>query len=139
MGGMLYVSSRSESLMMFHWFNAAGCRDEVQAFRSSVGDYLPALPPWVYFSLPQALWYCSGLLLFEYVWGTGAATRHQHRAWTVTFSIIALGGELGQYFRWVPGRFDMLDLILLIVAWSVVGISGSLESPAITPWRVPTC
>jgi len=126
-GGMLYVSSRSESLIMFRWFDVMGLRNEVQAFRALTVPYLELFPKWVYLSLPQALWYFSGLLAFECIWGSMAATCRQRCAWVLTFSGMALGLEIGQWLHLVPGRFDILDLAFMLLAWSVVVIISSLE------------
>ena len=128
MGGLLYIVSRSESLLMFRWFDMLGIQDEVRALRFWTHPYLNSLPHWVYFSLPQALWYFSGLLAFELIWGTDASIFQQRRAWICVFSVLALTLEFGQFFDIVPGRFDLLDLALLLVAWVVAAAISSFRS-----------
>jgi len=126
-GGLLYISSRSESLTMFRWFAIVGLGDEVTAFRILSRPYLSLLPLWIQFSLPQALWYFSGFLSFECIWGATPGERWHRRAWLTIFSGLALGMELGQYLRWIPGRFDIVDLTLLVVAWSAAAAISSID------------
>ena len=127
LGGMLYVLLRSESLAMFNWFDAIGIKEEVQILRSMARPHLSSLPLWVCFSLPQALWYLSGLLAFECIWGTSSSPRRQRQAWMLIFSILSFSLEAGQFFQVVPGHFDPLDLALLFVAWGIVAAMASLE------------
>jgi hypothetical protein len=115
-GGMLYVLARTRSLLMFKWFEVLGIGQEVQALRAFGGPYVKSLPQWVYFSLPQALWCFSGLLLFSSIWGFNSANLWPRRAWILAFSVFAVGLEVGQGLHWVPGRFDIADLMLLIIA-----------------------
>jgi len=126
-GGLLYISSRSESLTMFRWFALMGLREEVNAFRVVSRPYLSLLPGWIRFSLPQALWYFSGLLSFDCIWGATPSNCWKYRAWLTMFSGLAVGMELGQYFRWVPGQFDIVDLTMLMVAWSAASIISSID------------
>src|SRR5215216_4420835 len=119
-GGMLYVSLRSESLIMFRWFHLMGILGFVRIFRVLAAPYVDVIPRWVFLSLPQALWYFSGLLGFKCIWSSGAGTCQQGRAWMFAFSGSAFGFEVGQLFHLVPGRFDLLDLLLLLLAASAV-------------------
>ena len=127
MGGGLYVSARSTSLTMFRWFDRAGLRDEVEILRAVAAPHLGALPRWMFFSLPQALWFFSGLLAFQCVWVHGGRNERQRWAWILTFSCAGFGMEVGQLFGILPGRFDPLDLVLLIVAWGLAMAIGSVE------------
>jgi hypothetical protein len=127
-GGMLYILSRSTTLVMFRWFRFIGIINGIQALRSSAHPYLDLLPNWVYFSLPEGLWYLSGLLAFEAIWGSEARLRRQRRAWLILFSLLAVGSELGQLPGWVPGRFDFMDLAALLAAWVVFASIGLIES-----------
>lgn len=127
LGGMLYILFRSESLAMFKWFAAMGIKEEVQASRLMAQPHLSNLPQWVYLSLPQALWYFSGLLAFECIWGTSPGTRRQRLAWMLIFSVLAFFLEAGQIIHVVPGNFDPLDLGLLLVVLGIVAAIGFLE------------
>jgi len=126
-GGMLYFLSRTDSLVMFKWIDTLALKDEVQGLRFMARPQLSSLPQWVSFSLPQALWYCSGLLAFECIWGATSRTRWQRRGWILTFSSLAFGLEIGQFFHLVPGTFDLVDLALLVVAWVTVAMFSRIE------------
>jgi len=126
-GGMLYVLLRTDSLAMFKWLDTLAMQDEVQGLRFMARPHMSSLPQWVSFSLPQALWYFSGLLAFECIWGTSSRTLRQRRGWVLIFSSLAFGLEIGQFFHIMPGRFDPVDLALLFVAWGIVAVFSWVE------------
>ena len=77
------------------------------------------LPRVVLASLPDAAWafaLASGLAL---VW-RGAPSRARV-AWLAAGGVFALGWELAQLPRWIPGTFDVLDLIA-----SALGYAGAI-------------
>ena len=114
-GGMIYVLWRSDTLLMFAWFDALGMRPAVGMLREYAALHFQALPHWVVFSLPQALWLFSGILYFQCIWrGANAASS---MLWTGAFVAIAFGFELGQLLNLVPGYFDVWDALSLIAAY----------------------
>jgi len=54
---------------MFTWLDALGIRSQVLTLREYAKPYSIALPRWVIFSLPQALWLFSGIVAFSCIWG----------------------------------------------------------------------
>lgn len=113
-GATIYVLWRSNSLMMFSWFDALGMRSQVLTLREYAEPYSSALPRWVFFSLPQALWLFSGIVTFNCIWGKHDVLNK--RLWSMAFCSIAFGFEFGQYIGLVPGHFDIFDMALLILA-----------------------
>jgi hypothetical protein len=113
-GGMIYVLWRSESLLMFSWFDALGIGPTVRMFREHAAPHAHALPHFIVFSLPQALWLFSGILFFRCIWPTGS--RGSYMLWTGVFVAIAFGFELGQLLNVVPGCFEVGDALSLIAA-----------------------
>jgi hypothetical protein len=125
-GGMVYVLWRSDSLLMFSWFEAGGAIGLVHLVRQNVSAYRSALPGWFIFSLPQALWLFSGIIYFHCIWGdTGALG---YKLWMGAFVTIAVAFEAGQLLAFVPGCFDVYDVLLLAVAclsaWAVLGLTS---------------
>ena len=116
-GGMIYVLWRSEALLMFIWFDALGMRPAVEILRGYAAPYSTTFPSWFYFSLPQALWLFSGILLFDSVW-RGDARLHKW-FWVIVVAVSAIGGEFAQHWRFLPGTFDLLDIILCILALTI--------------------
>jgi hypothetical protein len=101
---------------MFTWFDALGAKSLVMALRAYARPYSSAFPHWVYFSLPQALWFFSGIVAFNCIWGT-TSTLLYDRLWILAFVGIAFGFEVGQFLGLVPGHFDILDVVLLVIAF----------------------
>jgi len=112
LGGIIYVLWRDESLIMFRWFNDLGFGVKVHNIRLYAKPYANILPQWVIFSLPQALWLLSGILLLKSIWGND---KHKGmKLWLIILLTMAFGIEYVQYLHWIPGTFDELDIGLLI-------------------------
>ncbi len=120
-GGMIYVLWRTQSLTMFTWFNALGAGPIVESLRAQASPYSNMLPVWVYYSLPEALWLYSGLVSFNAIWASHVGPAAW--LWPGTLAAMALASEIGQTLGVVPGRFDPMDLALLLVA-CVAGFSS---------------
>jgi len=118
-GGMVYILWRRESLLMFTWFDALGLKVLVRALRGIAAPYSHIFPPWVYFSLPQALWLFSGILFLDCIWRDVQGWRQI--LWMAAFVAVAFGLELGQFSQVVPGHFDILDTILLVASFLAAG------------------
>jgi hypothetical protein len=112
-GGLIYILWRSETLTMFIWFDYLGLADSFGLMRAGSSEFSTALPTWVVFSLPNALWLFSGLLAFDIIWGSEGSPAKL--AWVSLFWIIALGAEVGQALWLIPGTFDWQDIALMIV------------------------
>lgn len=113
-GGIIYILWRSNSLIMFTWFDALGVRSQVVMLREHAELYSSIFPCWVFFSLPQALWFFSGMVAFNCVWGKYDVLSKW--LWLIVFCSVAFGFEFGQYIGLVSGYFDIFDMALLILA-----------------------
>ena len=117
LGGIIYVLWHDESLIMFRWFDAFGFGAQVHSLRIYAEPYANILPQRVIFSLPQALWLFSGILLLRSIWGNDKHKGMQ--LWLVILLTMAFGIEYMQYLHWMPGTFDELDVGLLIAGCAV--------------------
>lgn len=107
-GGCIYVLWRSESLVMFRWFDTVGLLPVIEAARSLAACFRPRLPGWFLYSVPDAAWASSGVLLFAAIWsGSCHPARH---FWVLLAPSLALAGEFAQFLRLLPGTFDMTDV-----------------------------
>ena len=70
------------------------------------------------FNLPDGLWFLSGLLIIRAIWLDNARWGTIYRG---VFCAIALFIEISQFFKNIPGTFDLLDLLFM-------GIFAFLES-----------
>jgi len=124
-GGMTYVLWRPESLTMFSWFCQLGTGQFVDSLRAVAAPYANTFPVWFYYSLPEALWLYSGLASFDVIWAghVGPAAW----VWSGILAALALASEIGQSLGLVPGRFDYMDIALLLVA-CIVGFPSRVGS-----------
>lgn len=114
LGGLIYLTYRIDSLLMFAWFEKIGLSDHVDFLRSN--EFLQSLtiPNWLKFSLPDALWLFSFIYVLLALWDF--QINRQSTFWILLASTIGLFSELGQLIGIVPGTFDIVDLILIIIA-----------------------
>lgn len=110
-GGLIYIFWRSETLMMFAWLEYFGLEKFIRSMRDITLEL--SLPNWVLFSLPNALWLFSGLLLFDFIWGSEASVSKLF--WFFIFWMIAVCTELSQALRLIPGTFDWQDMTFIIL------------------------
>jgi len=111
-GGMIYLLWRKDTLLMFAWVDAFGLLDPLGAVRHGVSAF--SLPHWVVFSLPNALWLFSGLLILDAIWGSHRSV--SRLLWSAALGLIAVGAEAGQALRVLPGTFDWQDVALMALA-----------------------
>lgn len=79
--------------------------------------------PHFIYSFPYAFWVVSFCCCVGSIWHrdvTAAGT-----IWRVTAPVIAIGSEILQFVGLLPGSFDVIDLLVLIMA-SIFGIIVSL-------------
>lgn len=107
-GGCLYLMYRSDSLVMFEWCKTLGIYDMVLNLRPE-----KKLGGWVVYSLPDGLWLFSYILLMGSIWRFNLKRSLYASSPLV---VIALGSELLQIPGWIPGTFDVVDLLCYLVA-----------------------
>ncbi|MEB2784947.1 hypothetical protein [Algoriphagus persicinus] len=114
LGGLIYVTFRTDTLIMFGWFKALGLSNIVDFLRSNQQIQNLTIPPWVKFSLPDALWLFSFNYVLLTLWNFNV--NRQSAFWLFLAPTIGLFSEIGQLNGIVPGTFDIVDLVLLLVA-----------------------
>lgn len=106
MGSGIYLLFRSRQHLGFILLDSVGLASSVDAIRTLTRDI--AVPEFVRFCLPDALWTSSYILFSDY-----ANRSERIMARILWISIIPLQGvisELLQFAGIVPGTFDPLDL-----------------------------
>lgn len=112
-GGVIYILFRSDSLVMFSWFESFGVEKIILAFRQlNYGQ--SNLPNWAIFSLPDALWVFSFTNLMLIIWRDIFSS--QSILWIFIAPIIGIVSEVGQGLHFIRGTFDATDLILILIA-----------------------
>lgn len=110
-GGAIYLLARPDGLRMFAWADALGAGGALHGARASTAALASAMPAWVKWSLPDALWAFALMRVFCILWKSRLTG--DSAPWLVGAAVIALGSEVGQALHVVPGTFDPLDLWLL--------------------------
>lgn len=110
-GGCVYLTSRSETLLMFVWVEHLGLGMLIDALRVNVEGNIVFSQDWVRFSLPNALWLLAGLMVFDSIWGDKQTIDKVF--WMLTFWGVAMGSEFAQALHLLPGTFDWQDVILM--------------------------
>jgi hypothetical protein len=113
-GGLIYILWRSDTLTMFVWFERLGIMPFIESLRYQAEWMSTFLPNWFIYSLPNALWLFSGLLIFNQIWGHKPSL--DRRFWAIGFLLIGIGAEFGQLLGIIPGVFDWQDLFFMIAA-----------------------
>lgn len=113
-GGLIYLTYRTDTLIMFGWFNKIGLSDSVDFLRSNQHLQNLTIPSWIKFSLPDALWLFSFNYVLLTLWNFNI--NRQSAFWLFLAPTIGLLSEIGQFFGIVPGTFDIVDLVLLVFA-----------------------
>ena len=113
MGGFIYIIFRSDTLIMFDWFNTL-CLSEYSDFlRLKYGDI--EICNFIKYNIPAALWLLSYLLIIDVIWKSKQFCL-PYVIFILSMPIIAIISEIFQLFHLIPGIFDVFD----DVSYSVV-------------------
>jgi hypothetical protein len=111
-----YLLLRPCDIVAFDWFDQIGLGSALQAARDVIGPPPESLPRPALYSLPNALWSFAFVSAVAIVWrGTTSLRR---AVWLAVPVVISIGAEVGQALGAVPGDFDWMDLLLIVVALS---------------------
>jgi hypothetical protein len=119
-GSVLYILFRPTTLLLFHWANWLGLMELIATARSHVHPPNGHLAGWAIYSLPFALWVLSHIFIVNGVWGKSPSPCRVAYLWSVP--IVAITAELAQGLRILPGQFDPVDLVTIIIA-TILGIA----------------
>jgi len=116
-GGLIYLTYRVETLKMFRWFDNIGASDFINIIRENEFLRANTLPQWIKFSLPDALWIFSFTYFMMTIWKF--KINRSSAFWIFLAPTIGLFSEIGQLIGLIPGTFDLVDLIFLIIAMAI--------------------
>lgn len=103
-----------DTLILFGWIEGVGLSPVASTLRLNGTLQSLAMPSWVKYSLPDALWLFSFTYLTLLIWNF-KITKHS-APWIFLAPVLGIGCEICQLFGIIPGTFDMVDLLLLIMA-----------------------
>ncbi len=95
---------------MFKWFQNLGIGNEINEIRKLTIPLSKSLPDWILYSLPDGLWVFSYMALMLFIWNRNITA--QNILWFFLVPILAIGSEVFQYLKFLPGTFDPKDLLI---------------------------
>ncbi len=110
-GGLLYLTFRSEGLVMFNWFGKIGLTSQISFLRESCGEI--SLYSWVKYNLPAALWLFSYMFIIRGIW-LNSRQKIIYNIFLWGVPLMAIASEILQYFGAITGTFDYKDIIAYI-------------------------
>lgn len=113
-GGFIYLTYRTDDLILFDWFNWIGLSGNVEQLRTNRFLQSLTIPNWVKFNLPDALWMFSLNYVVLALWNF--SVNRQSAFWLLLTPTVGFAYEIGQLVGLVPGTFDIVDLFLLLIA-----------------------
>lgn len=108
-GTLIYVFWRSTSIIANH-FIALLFSSKYFSLQKPF-----AIPEFVVFSFPSALWVIAWMLIMKSIWGEDINS--QPLFWLSSVPILGVTSEIGQYFNIVPGTWDIFDLAAYLFAF----------------------
>ena len=116
-GGVIYLILRQGPIPFVDVIRDSLFRGEGPFWQPVPLPLVHALPTWFSTSLPDALWCYACVSLALICWREGP--RFFKAFWLGVALTLALGFELGQWLRIIPGTFCTLDITLSVVAASL--------------------
>lgn len=113
-GGFIYLTYRTDNLILSDWFNWIGLSGNVEQLRTNRFLQSLTIPNWVKFNLPDVLWMFSLNYVVLALWNF--SVNRQSAFWLLLTPTVGFAYEIGQLVGLVPGTFDIVDLFLLLIA-----------------------
>ena len=105
-GSSIYILARSDSLLMFKWFNALGMLKYINYLR----QINTRMSPVIVYNLPTALWLLAFIFFIRSIWKDNTADIYIY-----IIVLVTIISELLQIKKILPGTFDFMDLILIMI------------------------
>jgi len=111
-GGLIYIVFRDEHLLMFRWFDELGLSMFLGNLRAEYGHH--NLYGWIKDSMPAGLWLFSYLFIIDSIWWKEKGIVYM--CFIYVLPIVSIGSEIMQYYKIIPGTFDVLDICSYLCA-----------------------
>ena len=121
-GSYLYLKFRSETLLMFKWAKNLGLDSIVSSIRGSFESLNSDRMKYIIFSAPYGLWVISFCCFIGAIWHKDSSL--SAIILRLIVPVIAVSSELLQFVGFLPGTFDINDLLVLIVS-TIIGLTIS--------------
>tara|TARA_B100000575_G_C23096672_1_gene632549 strand:+ start:315 stop:734 length:420 start_codon:yes stop_codon:yes gene_type:complete len=121
-GSYLYLKFRSETLLIFKWAKNLGLDYIVNSIRGSFESLNSDRMKYIIFSAPYGFWVISFCCFIGAIWHKDSSL--SAIIMRLIVPLIAVSSELLQFVGFLPGTFDINDLLVLIVS-TIIGLSIS--------------
>ena len=121
-GSYLYLKFRSETLLMFKWAKNLGLDFIVSSIRGTFESLNSDRMKYIIFSAPYGLWVISFCCFIGAIWHKDSSL--SAIILRLIVPVIAVSSELFQFVGFLPGTFDINDLLVLIVS-TIIGLTIS--------------
>jgi hypothetical protein len=114
LGAVIYLSWRTETLLVFRWVQWLGAGSLLHTLRAAAHGVHPSRA--LLNCLPDGMWVFAFTSAMRFIWlkpNTALAF-----CWMFLPLALALGGEFGQFLHNVPGTFDYTKIGWLLAAIS---------------------
>jgi hypothetical protein len=118
-GGLIYLLTRPDSLIMFEWFNKIGILENIKIIRSQI-NLKSFLNDWIIYNSPALIWSFSLTVLLGVIWENEINKRSL--IFLITPSLLGIISEIFQKINLINGTFDYCDLLLYLIG----GLTGIL-------------
>lgn len=116
-GGSIYMLFRSKTLLGFQLLDVIGLSDIVDQLRSSASNLHPC--DFIVYCLPDGLWAIAYILLIDHFFQNESLKKQL--LWASIIPAIGFLSELLQAIGFMPGVFDICDLLCYAIPYAVYG------------------
>lgn len=106
-GGIIYMLYRTQSLLVFHLADNLGLTTWITHLRHDAP--ILNVSGWVVYSLPGGLWAAAYILIIEAI--THPWPQKKRMLWASSIPMCGIISELLQVIDFLPGTFDIIDVI----------------------------
>lgn len=114
-GCAIYLLFRSKSLNIYQWCVALGLSNSIDILRNYIHDW--NVSEFVKFCLPDGLYCAAYILVIDAIWHKDNGIVKNIIISLVPF--VTISSELLQYYGFVKGTFDIMDLFCYFIPYLV--------------------
>ncbi|MCP4136399.1 MAG: hypothetical protein GY754_35845 [bacterium] len=115
----IYLSFRTESLLVFSWLDFLGLKELTLDVRNSLFFTRNYFPAFVLYSLPDGLWVYSAVFAFVLCWRGYSVNLYVKYFWMILPFILGVLTEVLQLLHVIAGVFCVYDMTAIVLCYSL--------------------
>lgn len=108
-GGLIYIIYRTDSLLMFRWFEYFHLSDYIYFIRNSLITPLPSAVKSLTNTVPGGFWTFSYTVFLMFIWNF--SINRKNIFYYLIIPLAAVSSEFYQLAGLIPGTFNYFDII----------------------------